>query len=29
METLSSSVDIRYDADDLETPAFLRKRGER
>ncbi len=28
METRSSSVDIRYDADDLEIPAFLRKRGE-
>jgi len=28
MQTTSSSVDIRYDADDLEIPAFLRKRGE-
>ncbi len=28
METRSSSVEIRYDADDLEIPAFLRKRGE-
>ena len=28
MDTVTSSVDIRYDADDLEIPAFLRKRGE-
>jgi cell division protein FtsZ len=28
VETRSSSVEIRYDADDLEIPAFLRKRGE-
>jgi cell division protein FtsZ len=28
IETVSSSVDIRYDADDLEIPAFMRKRGE-
>jgi cell division protein FtsZ len=28
IETVSSSVDISYDADDLEIPAFLRKRGE-
>ncbi len=28
MEARSSSVEIRYDADDLEIPAFLRKRGE-
>jgi cell division protein FtsZ len=28
VETVSSSVDIRYDADDLEIPAFLRKRAE-
>jgi cell division protein FtsZ len=28
IETVSSSVEIRYDADDLEIPAFLRKRGE-
>jgi cell division protein FtsZ len=28
IETVSSSVNIKYDADDLEIPAFLRKRGE-
>ena len=28
VETVSSSIDITYDADDLEIPAFLRKRGE-
>ncbi len=28
IETVSSSVNITYDADDLEIPAFLRKRGE-
>ncbi|HTV65074.1 MAG TPA: cell division protein FtsZ [Bryocella sp.] len=28
METCSSSVDISYNSDDLEIPAFLRKRGE-
>jgi cell division protein FtsZ len=28
IETVSSSVNINYDADDLEIPAFLRKRGE-
>ncbi|HZP21791.1 MAG TPA: cell division protein FtsZ [Terriglobales bacterium] len=28
VETRSSSVDIRYNSDDLEIPAFLRKRGE-
>ena len=28
IETISSSVNISYDADDLEIPAFLRKRGE-
>jgi len=28
VETVSSSVDIRYDTDDLEIPAFLRKRSE-
>ncbi|MGC2108721.1 MAG: cell division protein FtsZ [Candidatus Korobacteraceae bacterium] len=28
METISSSVEINYNADDLEIPAFLRKRGE-
>ncbi|MDR3746691.1 MAG: cell division protein FtsZ [Acidobacteriota bacterium] len=28
IETVSSSVDITYNADDLEIPAFLRKRGE-
>jgi cell division protein FtsZ len=28
MNTVSSSVDIQYDANDLEIPAFLRKRGE-
>jgi cell division protein FtsZ len=28
METRSSSVEISYDANDLEIPAFLRKRGE-
>ena len=28
IDTVASSVDIRYDADDLEIPAFLRKRGE-
>jgi len=28
MDTTSSSVEINYDADDLEIPAFLRKRGE-
>ncbi|HUI85261.1 MAG TPA: cell division protein FtsZ [Candidatus Binatia bacterium] len=29
MDTVSSSADIQYDADDLEIPAFLRKRAER
>lgn len=28
INTVSSSVSISYDADDLEIPAFLRKRGE-
>jgi cell division protein FtsZ len=28
IETVSSSVDITYNSDDLEIPAFLRKRGE-
>ncbi len=28
IETVSSSVNIKYDADDLEIPAFLRKRGD-
>jgi cell division protein FtsZ len=28
IETVSSSVNITYDSDDLEIPAFLRKRGE-
>ena len=28
IETVSSSVSIQYDANDLEIPAFLRKRGE-
>ena len=28
IETVSSSVNITYDTDDLEIPAFLRKRGE-
>jgi len=28
IETVSSSINITYDADDLEIPAFLRKRGE-
>jgi hypothetical protein len=28
IETVSSSVNITYDADDLEVPAFMRKRGE-
>ena len=28
IDTVSSSVNISYDADDLEIPAFLRKRGE-
>ena len=28
IETVSSSVNIRYDSDDLEIPAFLRKRGD-
>jgi cell division protein FtsZ len=28
IDTVSSSVNINYDADDLEIPAFLRKRGE-
>ncbi|HUK43457.1 MAG TPA: cell division protein FtsZ, partial [Candidatus Bathyarchaeia archaeon] len=28
IDTVTSSIDIRYDADDLEIPAFLRKRGE-
>ncbi len=28
IETVSSSLNIKYDADDLEIPAFLRKRGE-
>ena len=28
IETVSTSVDISYDTDDLEIPAFLRKRGE-
>ncbi len=28
IETVSSSLNIKYDSDDLEIPAFLRKRGE-
>jgi hypothetical protein len=28
IDTVSSSVNISYDADDLEIPAFLRKRGD-
>jgi hypothetical protein len=28
IETVSSSMNITYDAEDLEIPAFLRKRGE-
>jgi hypothetical protein len=28
VETVSSSVDISYNSDDLEIPAFLRKRAE-
>jgi cell division protein FtsZ len=28
METVSNSVEIQYNSDDLEIPAFLRKRGE-
>ncbi len=28
IETVSSSVNIKYDSDDLEIPAFLRKRGD-
>jgi hypothetical protein len=28
MDTTSSSVEINYDTDDLEIPAFLRKRGD-
>jgi outer membrane biosynthesis protein TonB len=28
MDTTSSSVEIHYDSDDLEIPAFLRKRGD-
>jgi hypothetical protein len=28
IDTVSSSVNITYDSDDLEIPAFLRKRGE-
>ncbi len=28
IETVSSSVNITYDADDLEIPAFMRKRGQ-
>jgi hypothetical protein len=28
IDTVTSSVNISYDADDLEIPAFLRKRGE-
>ena len=28
IDTVTSSVDIAYDAQDLEIPAFLRKRGE-
>jgi cell division protein FtsZ len=28
IEAVSSSINIKYDADDLEIPAFLRKRGE-
>ena len=28
IDTVSSSVEIRYDTDDLEIPAFLRKRAE-
>jgi hypothetical protein len=28
IETVSTSVNITYDTDDLEIPAFLRKRGE-
>ena len=28
IDTVSSSVNISYDSDDLEIPAFLRKRGD-
>jgi hypothetical protein len=28
IDTVTSSVNISYDADDLEIPAFMRKRGE-
>jgi hypothetical protein len=28
VETVSSSVDLSYNSDDLEIPAFLRKRAE-
>ena len=28
IETISSSPDINYNADDLEVPAFMRKRGQ-
>jgi len=28
IETVTSSVNINYDANDLEIPAFLRKRGD-
>jgi hypothetical protein len=28
IETVSSGVNITYDADDLEVPAFMRKRGQ-
>jgi hypothetical protein len=28
IETVSSSPDINYNADDLEVPAFMRKRGQ-
>ena len=28
IETVSSSLNINYDADDLEVPAFMRKRGQ-
>jgi len=28
IDTVTSSVNITYDAQDLEIPAFLRKRGE-
>ncbi len=28
IETVSTSVDINYNSDDLEIPAFLRKRAE-